>query len=143
MVGTSGQSVGELRARAATSLMRLRGVSGEDLAAMKADLVALRDTRQHDLMAKLAEAMSRSDPDDAGIRKLYAQCMIETGYCTAAIEVLRQTAARLSPEHSEWAEVYGLIGRASKQIVCDAGDKSTSAVRSWLEQAIAAYKLPW
>jgi hypothetical protein len=133
----------EIRAPATNALARLRDGSVEDMAAMKADLRTLRDTRQYDLMAKLAEALSRRHPEDAGLRKLYAQCMIETGYCTAAVDVLRATAERLPPADAEWAEVHGLIGRAAKQIVCDAGDKGGADVQSWLRQAIDAYRLPW
>lgn len=136
-------SVDELRNRATASLTRLRGLSPEDLQTIKSDVSALRDARQYDLMAKLAEAISRRDSTDARNRKLYAQCMIETGYCTVAIDVMRALTARISPSDHEWVEAQGLIGRAYKQIFFDAKDKSGAEAREAIEQAIAAYRLPW
>ena len=39
----------------------------------------LREHRQFNRMLKLAEAVSRVDPDDARNRRLQAQALIETG----------------------------------------------------------------
>ena len=143
MTDTESQVVNELRIRAGLSLTRLRGLSKEDVEAIRSDVAALRDARQYDLMAKLAEGLSRRYPNDAENRKLYAQCMIETGYCTVAVDVLRALIERLSPEDREWAEAYGLIGRAQKQIFFDSSDKSGAEAREALWQAIAAYSQPW
>ena len=143
MADTQTMSVEDLRNRATVSLSRLRGLSTEDLESIKSDVSALRDARQYDLMAKLAEAISRRDSTDARNRKLYAQCMIETGYCTVAIDVMRALTARISSGDGEWVEAQGLIGRAYKQIFFDARDKSSAEARDAVEQAIAAYRLPW
>jgi hypothetical protein len=137
------QAVNELRVRAGLALDRLRGLSSEDVEAIRSDVAALRDARQYDLMAKLAEALSRRFPHDVENRKLYAQCMIETGYCTAAVDVLHALIERLSPDDREWAEAFGLLGRAYKQIFFDCGDKSSREAIDALGEAIAAYGKPW
>ncbi len=133
-----------LREQAETLLERLAGGDAQAALAEARDLVlGLRNVRAYELMGRLAEAVSRVDPDDARNRRLYAQCLIETGRATAAIDMLRQLLLALPAGHAEAVEAAGLIGRASKQIFFDAGDKSSAGARAALAQAIDAYRRPY
>jgi hypothetical protein len=132
-----------LRGRAQDALKKLAGVTGDDLDEAKALVEELRNAREYARMGRLAEAVSRHDPDDPTNRRLYAQYLIDTGHATVAIDVLRVLARRLPASHPERAEAAGLIGRAYKQIFFDAGDKSTGVSREALKAAIAAYRAPY
>jgi hypothetical protein len=130
-----------LRERAATALAVLRGAcSPEQLANAKGLVERLRNERDYALMARLAEAISRRDPKDARNRRLYAQCLIETGNATVAVDLLKTLVQRLSADDPELAEAMGLLGRAHKQIFCDAEDKAGALGRRALRNAIAAYR---
>jgi hypothetical protein len=135
--------LGALRARAQEALKKLAGVTGDDLAAAKGLVAELRDAREYEAMGRLAEAVSRHDPDDPKNRRLYAQYLVDTGHATVAIDVLRMLARRLPATHPERVEATGLLGRAYKQIFFDAGDKSTGPSREALKAAIAAYRAPY
>ncbi|GLS24272.1 hypothetical protein GCM10007874_72940 [Labrys miyagiensis] len=125
------------------SLRRLRRLSTEDFAIMKTQVENLRDARQYDLMSKLAEAICRHDPEDAKNRRLYAQCLIELGNVTAAIDVLNALRARPNLKPSEYAEAGGLLGRAYKQIFHELSDKASPEARDALRSAIASYREPY
>lgn len=103
----------------------------------------LRDLRDFDLLCHLAEQLSRIDEADATTRRLYAQGLIETGSVTAAIDVLKQLLARVPPKHAEWAEAWGLLGRAHKQIFFDAGQSMSLGSRIALAAAVDAYRRPY
>ncbi len=133
-----------LRRLADEMLATLAGADAAAVVAPARDLVlALRNIRAYELMGRLAEAVRRIDPDDARNRRLYAQCLIETGQVTAAVDKLRQLQQALPADHAEALEADGLLGRAYKQIFFDAGDKSSAAARAALAQAIAAYRKPY
>ena len=133
-----------LRDRAAAALAELRGHCGpQELAVAKLLVEQLRDERDYPLMVRLAEAINRRDPKDARNRRLYAQCLIETGNATVAVALLEPLARRLSRDDPEHAEVLGLLGRAHKQIFCDMEDKSGRLGRQALRAAIAAYRQPF
>ena len=137
------QSVDELRQRARDSRRRLGGLFDDaDLERAKGLVAELRDAREYEFMGQLAEAVSRVDPKDVTNRRLYAQCLIETGKATVAIELLKPLSRRLAVGHPEFAETTGLLGRAYKQIFFDAGDKTGAAARDALRQAIAMYRAP-
>src|SRR5215208_7069915 len=74
-----------LQARARNALEALAGV-GDSLGSSKALVQELRNAREYELMGRLAEAVSRRDPDDAKNRRLYAQCLIDTGRVTVAVD---------------------------------------------------------
>ena len=134
----------ELRSRARSVLAALRGLSGdEELLEAKGLVGQLRDCSEFELMAGLAEAISRRDPKDTRNRRLYAQALIEAGKATAAIDLLQALARRLAETDSEYAEVRGLMGRAYKQIFIDASDKGAAYVREALKKAIEAYREPY
>jgi tetratricopeptide (TPR) repeat protein len=138
-------SVDEVRVQAREALAALRGLCRDkDVDDAKALVERLRNQRDYQLMGELAEAVSRRDPDDPKNRRLYAQCLIDTGKATVAIDVLQALLAKPLPEtHKEVAEATGLLGRAYKQIYFDAGDKGTPGALAALDKAIAAYRKPY
>ena len=134
----------ELLAKAEEALKRVAGIcEDEDLVEAKYLVEALRDEALYEKMGALAEAVSRRDPKDARNRRLYGQYLINTGKATAAIDLLTSLAQRLPKSDPEFAEAMGLLGRANKQIFFDAGDKADPSARAALEQAIAAYRIPF
>ncbi len=133
-----------LRERVEVALARLRGsCTAEELAAAKELVELLRNERDYAAMARLAEAVSRRDPKDARIRRLYAQCLIESGQATVAVDMLKPLIRRLATGDGEHAEVLGLLGRAHKQMFFDAEDKAGPSGQRALRDAIAAYRLPY
>jgi tetratricopeptide (TPR) repeat protein len=142
-MGDSNSDLADLLAQARDAIRRLSGQPGpEDVAQAKALVQSLRNKRQHEQMAMLAEAVSRIEPGDATNRRFYAQALIETGKATAAIDLLRPLL-RLPKNHPERAEASGLTGRAYKQIFFDAGDKTSPGAREALKQAIDFYRTPF
>ncbi|MCW5637574.1 MAG: DUF4071 domain-containing protein [Rubrivivax sp.] len=137
-------TIDQLRRDAGAALERLRGMpSAQDLADAKALVEALRNQRDYALMGQLAEAVSRIDPKDAKNRRLYAQCLIDTGMASAALDLLQPLVRRLPETDPEYVEATGLLGRAYKQIFFDAGDKGSESARAALRKAIAAYRGPF
>jgi hypothetical protein len=137
-------TVDDLRERAGSVLKKLSRLgSARDLAAAKTLVEELRNLGDYETMGRLAEAVSRRDPADPTNRRLYAQCLIETGKATAAIACLKPVVQTLPRKHKEYAEATGLLGRAYKQIFFDADDKTSEAAREALKQAIAAYREPY
>jgi Trypsin-like peptidase domain len=133
-----------LSTKAQELLNRLAAIcDDQDLAEAKGLVGTLRDEALYEKMGALAEAVSRRDPKDARNRRLYAQYLINTGKATAAIDLLAPLAERLPKDDPEFAEAMGLIGHANKQIFFDAGDKADPSARSAIEQAIAAYRIPF
>ena len=141
---SNGKSLDELREYTTESIKKLGGLYEDaDLTKAKQLVEELRNARDYGTMGRLAEAVSRLDPKDAKNRRLYAQYLIETGKATAAVDLLKPLARRLSKKHPEFAEATGLLGRANKQIFFDAGDKSSASAREALKQAISAYRGPY
>lgn len=141
---TNEQPVAELRKAVDRVLEQLSGLNADaSLADARQLVAALRDAREYESLARLAEAISRVDPKDPKNRRLYAQALIELGMATAAIDVLQSLVRRLPKDHPESPEVAGLLGRAYKQIFFDARDKSSAAARQALKQAITAYRKPF
>jgi len=133
-----------LRGEARSALAALGGIcSDEELRQAKEVVRRLRDASEFELMARLAEAVSRRDPKDARNRRLYSQALIEGGRATAAIDVLQALARRLADTDPEQAEARGLMGRAYKQIFIDARDKTAAHARDALKKAIECYRDPY
>ena len=133
-----------LRRNAEEILTNLRRSSSKELAQDGLDLVEkLRRIRDFPAMERLAESVSRHDPGNAKLRRLYAQSLIETGHATAAIDVLSALSRRLRRGDHEWAEARGLIGRAYKQIFADETDPTNQAAQKALKRSIAAYREPF
>jgi tetratricopeptide (TPR) repeat protein len=107
-------------------------------------LLGLRAGRVFDLLAKTADRAVTRFPTDAMARRLYGQALIDEGQINAGIEMLR-SGLRITPlEEKEHDELWGLLGRAHKQIYVDhvkAGAPAATRLsfRSDLEQAIASY----
>ena len=137
-------TIDQLRAQAEQAVQRVQGLGSDTELARARDLVLeLRNARLYAPMGKLAEAISRRMPSDARNRRLYAQCLIEQGWVTAAIDVLKALAARVPRSDPEYAEATGLLGRAHKQVFFDAADKTSDGARDALKQAIAIYRKPF
>lgn len=122
-------------------LERLQGKANVDDLTQAADLAkVLKDHREFAMLARVGEAVGRQAPENTLVRCWYAQALIETGYATAAVDVLRPLAKHLPRAEKGWAEAQGLIGRACKQVFFDARDKQSPAAREALKQSIAAYR---
>lgn len=122
--------------------VRSRGARSEDVTDGVALLERLKQARDFGRLGDLAEALAREAPDNAQVRGLYAQALIETGRSAAAIAVLEAALARSSDAGAR-AELSGLLGRANKQIFMDAADRSSDAARAALEAAVEAYRAPF
>jgi hypothetical protein len=133
-----------VRTRAIELTASLR--TGPSPAAVQEGRRLLRDLqgyRAFELMCRLAEALCRIDNADAPTRRAYAQALIEMGAATVAVDVLMQLLARLPAGHREWAEAWGLIGRAHKQMFFDAGALASVGPRVALAAAVDAYREPY
>ena len=114
-----------------------------ELEQARADVLELREHRQFNRMLRLAEAVSRVDPDDARNRRLQAQALIETGLATVAVPLLESIVRSVGPDDPEALEAQGLLGRAWKQIFFDAGDRSMPGAQKALRCAVEAYRAPY
>jgi hypothetical protein len=106
-------------------------------------LVTLRNLRAWQPLQALAEALCRLDAGDATPRRLYAQALLETGSACAAIGLLQALSHSLAASDAEFGEVWGLLGRAHKQIFADAAAASPALRRAALAEALQAYGVPW
>ena len=137
-------SVEELRNTARLAAEKLRGRHDpNDLEQARDLLEALRNACEYEALSLVAEAVSRVDPKDPKTRRLYAQCLIETGQVSVAIDVLQALTRRLPKDHPEAIEATGLLGRAHKQIFFDASDRTSVTAQEALQEAIAAYRRPY
>lgn len=130
----------ELRQQSQELIAALAGDGFADvLESAKAAVSDLCTARLYEPLCDLSEAIYRRDPDPT-IRRLYAQALIERGYVTVAIEVLKSLSAHLGTEHPELAEATGLLGRCYKQIFFDAEDKEDARMLAALMKAIKIYR---
>jgi tetratricopeptide (TPR) repeat protein len=133
----------EKRRQEAAALLAERWGSGSRQEAEARSLLAeLRGLRLFDLLALLADRLARLDPKDAKVRKLQTQALIETGHPTAAAEVARAALHGLPDSDPEWKELNGLIGRAYKQILMEAGDPGDRFGQAAIKAALDAYRRP-
>lgn len=98
-------------------------------------LKELRDWRQFDRLIGLAEAISQHRPGDLGVRKIYAQGLLDTGRPSLARDVLELILHRAGPDDTVAIDAEGLLGRAHKDMLAAAHDD----VRA-LEAARAAFR---
>lgn len=137
-------TVDALRERAHALLALARWPSGSGLGdEAHALLPELKRVREFGLLCRLSERVLRVYPNNAGVRKLKIQALIDTGEATTAIEVARAAVKRVPHTDPEWAELHGLIGRAWKQIAVDSGDVGNPQGRKALRQSLAAYAKPY
>ena len=102
------------------------------------DLQALRQDREFELMRRYAEAVIASGTRQDGVRRLYAQALIETKEYDRALEVLSSIIEEQDSSRREIFEAYGLIGRTFKQRYVEATSAEGGA--ELLSRAIAAYE---
>jgi hypothetical protein len=134
----------EQKRREATVLLAERwGRGSRQEADARALLGPLRGLRLFDQLAWLADRVARLDPKDAKVRRLQTQALIEIGHPTAAAEVARAALRGLPESDPEWSELWGLLGRAYKQILIDSHDPGDWLGQEALKTAIAAYARPF
>ena len=101
----------KLYAMLASPGINLDGVAIDQL------MAALQGTSVHfDLVARSADRFITRGQDSAMMRVHYAQALIDTGQPIAAINILRDAIKIDGIQKSEKDEVFGLLGRAHKQI---------------------------
>ncbi len=103
-----------------------------------ADLQVLRQDREFELMRRYAEAVIASGTRQDGVRRLFAQALIETKEYDRALEVLQSIVNEQDSSQKEVFEAYGLIGRTFKQRYVEAPNAAGAA--ELLQRAIAAYE---
>lgn len=81
-----------------------------------ARLKRLRDYREHDLLAELAEKYIANWPTGYKMMKFYAQAMIENGQAMAAGGYIGSVLGTTDPDDDERVELLALIGRAEKDL---------------------------
>jgi hypothetical protein len=133
-----------LRERAVTAIASLR--SRPEAGAIKDGLELLkplRDARDFGRLGDLSEALSRLVPENALVRAYYAQSLIDTGRATAALDVLHSALRLPGLAVDTGDELWGLIGRANKQIYIDSVDRTAEAVRAAINAAVQGYDVPF
>lgn len=95
----------------------LRRPGVPEMALAEARLKALRDYAEFTLLAELAEEYLLHAPHAPAIMKLYAQAMIDTGRCSAALGFLKAALRDTPEDHSEHDELRCLVGRAEKDLM--------------------------
>jgi hypothetical protein len=123
----------------ASQLGRRPEAQGEASALLK----ELRAKRLFPELASLAERLRVHLPDDAYVRKMLVQGLIETGNVYAALDVAIRLEQDLPADDPEWAEAVGLQGRIFKQVFMEMPDKRSADARDALEEGIAAYRRPF
>jgi S1-C subfamily serine protease len=113
------------------------------LPAMKL-LTLLRRRRFFAQMERLADTLIQTGTNTAGVRRQYAQALLDQGRFTVAQQVLEKLVADTEGnDHNENAEARGLLGRLYKQLYVNAREPAVARNRTWLEQAALAYFTPF
>lgn len=88
-------------------------------------LKVLRRKRYFDEMIEVADVMLQIGRDDPTVQLLYAQALLDTGKISIAISILESLKypSTGSGSPSAYNEACGLLGRAYKQVFCDATSK--------------------
>jgi trypsin-like peptidase/tetratricopeptide repeat protein len=98
----------------------------------------LRRKRRFRCITRFVEAAIHVGEDSAGIRRQYAQALIDQGFLVAAETVLRNTLAE-APGPPELFEVQGLMGRIYKQWYVSAPSGNARRRLETLQQAVDWY----
>ncbi len=113
------------------------------LPAMKL-LTELRKHRLFEPMERLADAFIQTGTASAGVRRQYAQALLDQGHFTVAQQVLEKLVADTQAgDPKENAEARGLTGRLYKQLYVNAGAPEVARNQGWLEKAARAYFEPY
>jgi V8-like Glu-specific endopeptidase len=104
----------------------------------------LRRKRMFALMQTVADALIQSGQAAFGIRRQYAQSLIDQGNMTAASAVLDALVSDTRADSSEKAkkenaEACGLKGRVYKQLYINAQDRASERSKQHLKQAVRWY----
>jgi hypothetical protein len=105
-------------------------------------LKPLRNGRHFVRLGEMAEALSRIQPKNAALRVPYGQSLIETGRARAAIDVLKSALQLPGVDKTTRDELWGLIGRANKQIYIDAVERGSEASHEAINESVRAYRVP-
>ncbi len=92
-------------------------------AAVKKRFDSLKNERAFKQLMNLAEKAARFHSMDPQLRRLQAQALIESDQPATAVDVIERICSVLSPDHPEFAELQGLLGRAYKQMFIESGGK--------------------
>jgi hypothetical protein len=130
------------KAEAAIAQLRRRP-TGKTVAHATRLLQELKNARAFAGLARLGEATARVRPDDPAVAGLYAQGLIETGACVAAIAVIERALRTTADGTPEADELHGLRGRAHKQIFMDSGDHAGAQAARAIEEAVVSYRVPF
>lgn len=106
-------------------------------------LQMLRNKRQFELVARLADCLLQSGHRATKVRRLYAQALIDQDLLEAGREQLLkllENAAFPIEDPAEYRQVRGLLGRIDKQIYLDSGPATGARLRQALRRAIASYR---
>jgi hypothetical protein len=103
-------------------------------------LSALRGKRHFVLLQLVADAFIQAGRDDPGIRRQYAQALLDQGNLSAAVAVLDRLVADTAQNEHENGEARGLLGRAYKQMYIAAESGPAARRKRFLERAIAQYR---
>ncbi|MFN0122270.1 MAG: serine protease [Blastocatellia bacterium] len=108
-------------------------------AAALAVVKKLQGKRLFPQVARLGEAMLLTGCVEPQIRRRYAQALIEQGFLTPALRELESLAADVGPDHGEYAEARGLMGRIYKQRYVNARNPVSAARQRDLRAALSTY----
>jgi hypothetical protein len=103
----------------------------------------LQRKRYFDLLQRVADAFQQTGLQTPGIRKQYAQALIDQGLLSAAVPYLERLAKQTEgqPEDAyEHSGSRGLLGRAYKQIYVDLASPGSPEAIGALNQAIGCYR---
>ncbi len=109
----------------------------------KSILNTLRRKRYFDLIVKVSDVLIQTGQNQANIRRQYAQALLDLGYTSAGLDVLKVLELDCLQESNdgELAEARGLMGRARKQMYMDADDgkRPAKVLREHLKKAVLDY----
>jgi len=118
-------------------------VERSDISAL---LAALKSAREFELMAKISDRALTTLGDDAHLRSLYGQALIDSKHVLAGLDVLEAGMALPGVEGTADAtELIGLVGRGNKQLYVDYVPSASaplsvrSRMKGRLAKAIGSY----
>jgi hypothetical protein len=118
------------------------GVAVADESFAKSVLSNLQRKRCFDQIIRVADALMQNGLESPGVRRQYAQALLDRGELSAAIPFLQQLERDLvgkGDEDQELSEARGLLGRAHKQTYVRIGAVANSNSQTTLNRAIRYY----
>jgi hypothetical protein len=102
-------------------------------------LTALRRKRLFTYMQRIGDVLIRFGRDEAVVYRQYSQALIDQGLLIPAVEMLNGLLARTQDDPGEIAEIWGLLGRAHKQMYVEAAGTKHGSPEHALREAIRCY----